>query len=311
MQMETQIKPKQRMKRSRINRLKYGEYLWGYLFIAPFFLGIAVFYIWPVLQTFYFSFTEWGAFNKYSWSGIDNYTKLASDKSLMHAFQNTLQFVICSVPLTIIFSIIAATLLNQKVRGLTLYRTLYFLPVVTMPAAVSIVWKWLYNGDYGLINYVLSFFHIKGPTWLSSADFVMYAIIIVAVWMSIGNNMIILLSGLQGISSSYYEAAEIDGARPLYKFIHITIPLLTPTIFFVTVMQLISAFQMFDLIFMMIGDKSMVIQSAQTVVFLFYKYAFIDNAKGYASTIAIVLLVIIMVVTAIQMKLQKKWVHYE
>ncbi|WP_152397104.1 carbohydrate ABC transporter permease [Paenibacillus guangzhouensis] len=299
------------MMKRRLSPMKTQEWLWGYIFVAPLILGIAVFYMWPVIQTFYFSFTEWGAFNKYSWSGLKNYERLLQDKVLWGAFRNTLVFVVWSVPLTVIFSIIVAALLNQKVRGLTIYRTLYFLPVVTMPAAVSIVWKWLYNGDYGFINYILSFFHIQGPTWLSDPKFALYAVIVVAVWMAIGNNMIILLSGLQGISSSYYEAAELDGAGPFYKFFNITLPLLTPTIFFVMVMQLISAFQMFDLIFMMIGDKSIAIESAQTVVFIFYKYAFLDNAKGYASTIAIVLLVVILIITAIQMRLQKKWVHYE
>jgi len=310
MQIEADVRARQKMKR-RLSPMKTQEWLWGYIFVAPLILGIAVFYMWPVIQTFYFSFTEWGAFNKYSWSGLKNYERLLQDKVLWGAFRNTLLFVVWSVPLTVIFSIIVAALLNQKVRGLTIYRTLYFLPVVTMPAAVSIVWKWLYNGDYGFINYILSFFNIKGPTWLSDPKFALYAVIVVAVWMAIGNNMIILLSGLQGISSSYYEAAELDGAGPFYKFFNITLPLLTPTIFFVMVMQLISAFQMFDLIFMMIGDKSIAIESAQTVVFIFYKYAFLDNAKGYASTIAIVLLVVILIITAIQMKLQKKWVHYE
>jgi len=309
-QIEADVRARQMMKR-RLSPMKTQEWLWGYIFVAPLILGIAVFYMWPVIQTFYFSFTEWGAFNKYSWSGLKNYERLLQDKVLWGAFRNTLVFVVWSVPLTVVFSIIVAALLNQRVRGLTIYRTLYFLPVVTMPAAVSIVWKWLYNGDYGFINYILSFFHIKGPTWLSDPKFALYAVIVVAVWMAIGNNMIILLSGLQGISSSYYEAAELDGAGPLYKFFNITLPLLTPTIFFVMVMQLISAFQMFDLIFMMIGDKSIAIESAQTVVFIFYKYAFLDNAKGYASTIAIVLLVVILIITAIQMRLQKKWVHYE
>jgi len=295
-------------RRSRLNR---GEYTWGYLMIAPFFIGLAIFYIWPVLQTFYFSFTEWGAFNNYNWGGTANYEKLVSDTKLWGAMKNTFLFVIMSVPFTIALSIVAAALLNQKVRGLTIYRTLYFLPVVTMPAAVAMVWKWLYNGDYGLINYVLRSFSIDGPNWLSDSNFALVAVVVVAVWMHIGSNMIILLSGLQGISSSYYEAAELDGAGPFAKFFRITLPMLTPTIFFVTVMQLISAFQMFDLIFMMIGDKSIALESTQTVVFLFYKYAFIDNAKGYASAIAVLLLAIILTVTAVQMKLQKRWVHYE
>lgn len=309
MQVEANVVAKSSIKRrSRLNR---GEYMWGYLLIAPFFIGLSIFYIWPVLQTFHYSFTEWGAFNNYKLNGLDNYEKLFKDEALLRALRNTFVFVILSVPCTIIFSIIAAVLLNQKIRGVAIYRTLFFLPVVTMPAAVSMVWKWLYNGDYGLINYVLGLFHIQGPTWLSNPNTALIAIVIVSIWMAIGSNMIILLSGLQGISSSYYEAAELDGAGPWAKLFRITLPMLSPTIFFVMVMQLINAFQMFDLIYMMIGDKSIAVESTQTVVFLFFKYAFIDNAKGYASTIAILLLVIILAVTAVQMRLQKKWVHYE
>lgn len=287
------------------------EWFWGYLMIAPFFLGLLVFYLWPIVQTFYFSFTKWEAFNNYSWAGIENYKRLFHDTNLMHALRNTVTYVVMFVPISIIFSIFVATLLNQKVRGLAIYRTLFFLPVVTMPAAVAMVWKWLYNGDYGLINYVLSIFSIKGQNWLTDPNWALFAVVVVSVWSSIGNNMIIFLSGLQGISSSYYEAASIDGAGPFRKFFNITFPLLTPTIFFVTVISLIGAFQVFDLIYMMIGSKSLMIDNTQSVVYLFYKYAFENNDKGYASAVGMFLLVIIMLITALQMKLQKKWVHYE
>ncbi|MFC5450408.1 carbohydrate ABC transporter permease [Paenibacillus aestuarii] len=293
------------------NNLARSQWLWGYLMIAPFFLGLLGFYIWPIIQTFYFSFTKWEAFNTYSWAGLDNYKRLVQDVSLLHALRNTVTYVVMFVPMSIIISIIVATLLNQKIRGLAIYRTLFFLPVVTMPAAVAMVWKWLYNGDYGLINYVLSLFSIKAQNWLTDPKWALFAIVVVAVWSSIGNNMIIFLSGLQGISSSYYEAASIDGAGPFRKFYVITLPLLTPTIFFVTVISLIGAFQVFDLIYMMIGSRSLMVENTQSVVYLFYKYAFENNDKGYASAVGIFLLVIIMLITAVQMKLQKKWVHYE
>lgn len=292
-------------------KLTRSQWLWGYVLIAPFFVGMLIFYIWPILQTIYFSFTKWEAFNTYSWDGLANYKRLMHDESLFHALRNTVLYVVMFVPLSIILSIIAATLLNQKVRGLAVFRTLFFLPVVTMPAAVAMVWKWLYNGDYGLINEVLSKFSIHGKSWLTDPKLALFSVVIVSVWSSIGNNMIIFLSGLQGISPSYYEASSIDGAGPFRKFFMITMPLLTPTIFFVTIISLIGAFQVFDLIFMMIGKTSPVIENTQSVVYLFYKYAFEDNDKGYASAIGVFLLAIIMVITAIQMKLQKKWVHYE
>lgn len=305
---QSAAQPPKKIGRKR-NSLTSRDKYWGYAMIAPLMLGLIVFYVWPVFQNFYFTFTKWEAFGTYSWSGLDNYKKLFADKEVLHAFKNTLIYILCSVPLTLILSIFVAVLLNAKIRGLTIYRTLYFLPVVTMPAAVAMVWKWLYNSDYGLFNYLLGLIGIKGPNWLTNPDIALYSVVVVAVWSSIGQNMIIFLSGLQGISSTYYEAASIDGAGPVRKFFNITLPLLTPTIFFVGVMTLISAFQVFDLIFMMIGKITE--QATESVVYLFYKNAFLLNDKGYAATIAVALLVVILIVTAIQMRLQKKWVHYE
>ncbi|MCU6712881.1 sugar ABC transporter permease [Paenibacillus sp. J5C_2022] len=283
--------------------------MWGYLMIAPLMLGLIIFYVWPVFQTFFYSFTDWGAFGNYKWSGTANYEKLLTDTNLLKAFRNTLIYIVFTVPVGIFISILIAVLLNQRIRGLSVFRTLYFLPVVTMPVAVAMVWKWLYNADYGLLNYALSKIGIDGPQWLTDPKLALYSIIVVAIWSSIGHNMIILLSGLQGISSSYYEAASIDGAGAFYKFFRITLPLLTPTIFFVSVISLIGAFQVFDLIFMMVGN--IVIDSTQSVVYLFYKYAFMQNMKGYASAVIVVLFFIILAVTFVQMKLQKRWVHYE
>ncbi|MDU0200447.1 MULTISPECIES: sugar ABC transporter permease [Paenibacillus] len=293
----------------RISSKRRSDWMWAYIMITPLMLGLLVFYIWPVFQTFYFSFTDWGSFGKYTWSGLANYKQLFTDKDLLYAFRNTGIYIITAVPVGIVLSIILAVLLNQKVKGLSVYRTLYFLPVVTMPAAVAMVWKWLYNSDFGLINYVLSKLSITGPHWLTDNRTALLSIIIVAIWSSIGSHMIIFLSGLQGISESYYEAASIDGAGSFTKFTRITMPLLTPTIFFVMVTSLIGAFQVFDYIYMMVGE--IVMESTQSIVFLYYKYGFLKNAKGYASSIAVMLFVIIMLITYIQMKIQKKWVHYE
>ena len=180
-----------------------------------------------------------------------------------------------------------------------------------MPAAIAMVWKWIYNSDYGLLNYMLSCFGIDGPNWLTNPNIALYSIIIVAIWGGIGYNMVIFLSGLQNIPKTYYEAAIMDGARPITIFFKITLPLLSPVIFFVTIMSLIGAFQVFDLIFMMIGRTSNVIENTQSIVYLFYQNAFILNEKGYSAAIAVILLIIILIITAIQMILQKKWVHYD
>ncbi|MGC4379338.1 sugar ABC transporter permease [Fictibacillus sp. Mic-4] len=293
------------------NKSKRSDWFWGYLMIAPTILGLAIFYMWPTIQTIYFSFTKWGAFGNHEWIGLENYKQLFHDPNVLKAFENTLIYTVITVPVGIILSIFIAVFLNQKIKGVSFYRTLYFLPVVTMPAAIAMVWKWLYNSDFGLINEILRSVGMKGPSWISDPDIALYSIILVAVWSSVGYNMVIFLSGLQGISKTYYEAATIDGAGPFTKFFKITLPMLTPIIFFVSIMSLINAFQVFDLILMMIGSTSNAIEETQSVVYLFYQNAFVLNNKGFAAAIAVVLLAVILVITAIQMKLQKKWVHYE
>lgn len=290
---------------------KRSDYFWAYVMIAPTMLGLFIFYLWPIIQTIYFSFTEWGAFGQFVWTGIENYKRMFSDADLLQSFKNTSIYIIFTVPIGIFLSILVAVLLNQNIKGKSVYRTLYFLPVITMPAAIAMVWKWIYNSDYGLLNYMLSLVGIEGPQWVSDPKIALFSIIIVAIWSGIGYNMVIFLSGLQGIPKMYYEAAEIDGAGPIRVFFQITMPLLSPIIFFVTIMSLIGAFQVFDLIFMMIGNGSTALEKTQSIVYLFYQHAFVLNDKGYAAAIAVLLLVVILIITAIQMALQKKWVHYD
>lgn len=294
-----------------LSRLTKKDVFWGYLFIAPTLIGLLVFYIIPVFQTFFYSFTSWGDFGNFSWSGFDNYRKMFENSEVWNSFRNTLIYAFVMVPISIAISIIIAVFLNQKIKGLTVYRTLYFLPVVTMPAAIGMIWKWLYNSDYGIINHALSWFSIHGPDWLTDPNWVLVSIIIVGVWSSIGTNMIILLSGLQGIPKSLYEAASIDGAGILYTFFRITLPLLSPTIFFVAVISFISAFQVFDFIFMMVSPTNPAIENAQSVIYIFYEYAFVTGDKGIAAAISFVLFIIILVLTIIQFRLQDKWVHYD
>jgi multiple sugar transport system permease protein len=295
----------------RLSRIDRENMLWGFLMIAPTFLGLLTFYMWPIVQTFYLSFTEWKAFGKYSWAGMANYEKMVGDTELWGALGNTTAFALVSAPLSIAVAILIAVLMNQNIRGVAAYRAIYFMPVVTIPAAIGMLWKWLYNGDYGLINFVLSLVGIAGPKWLTDPSMALFSIILVSVWMHIGFYMVFFLSGLQAIPSSLYEAASIDGAGAWTSFFRITLPLLSPTIFFVSVISLIEAFQVFDLVFMMIDPASLTLRDTQTVVYLFYKQAFEFNDKGYASAIAFLLFVIILAVTLIQVWFQKKWVHYE
>ncbi|WP_066387915.1 carbohydrate ABC transporter permease [Neobacillus mesonae] len=310
--LQKDVKTPKKLKVTSLTKTrKRSDYLWAYLMIAPTMLGLFIFYLWPIIQTFYYSFTEWGAFGQYEWTGLDNYKRMLGDLNLLQSFKNTGIYIIFTVPVGIFLSIIVAVLLNQKIKGKSIYRTLYFLPVITMPAAIAMVWKWIYNADYGLLNYLLSLVGIKGPHWVSDPNIALYSIIVVAIWSGIGYNMVIFLSGLQGIPKMYYEAAEIDGAGPFRVFFKITLPLLSPVIFFVSIMSLIGAFQVFDLIFMMIGKGSTAVESTQSIVYLFYQHAFVLNEKGYAAAIAVLLLIVILIITAIQMVLQKKWVHYE
>ncbi|AJY75493.1 carbohydrate ABC transporter permease [Paenibacillus beijingensis] len=295
--------------RSRKSKLKRREYLWGYGMILPLLLGVGVLFIWPVVRTVYLSFTEWGDFGKYHWAGAHNYVKLASDPEIVRALLHTLLNVVLYVPAIVVQATIVAVLLSQPIRGVSLYRTVYFLPAVMMPAAVAMSWRWLLNGDYGLVNAVLKLFSIQGPSWLTDPRTVLLTVVFVAVWSMVGFQAVILIAGIKGIAPSYYEAASIEGAGPLSKFFGITLPLLTPALFFVSVTSLIGALQVFDLIYMMVGTVA--IDNADTVVYLFYKQAFVRNDKGYASAIAVVLFALILLLTALQLKIQRKWVHYE
>ncbi|MFE3454248.1 carbohydrate ABC transporter permease [Nonomuraea sp. NPDC059194] len=291
--------------------LSRREWVWGYLLITPMALGLAVFYLWPIAQTLYLSFTESGVFGGHTWVGTANFTDLLGDEEMLGALGNTLLYavlVLAGVPLSIV---IAALLNVPGLRGLSVYRTLYFLPVVTMPAAVGLTWRYLFNGDFGAINYLLGKLGIDGPYWVGDPEFAIYAIATVGIWSTIGYNAVLFLAGLQGIPRHYYEAASIDGAGRLRQFFRITLPLLTPTTFFVIVITMINALQVFDLVYLMIDLKGPALAGSRTIVYLFYEKGFVQNQRGLAAAIAVLLLGLILVLTAIQFRLQKKWVHYE
>lgn len=299
-----------RIRRQSDSAQRRVETAWGLLLIAPCALGLGVFSIWPTIQTLYYSFTRWGAFGGHTWDGLANYRELFGDSELLGALRNTLVYSAISL-LAVPIAIVIAALLNQpNLRGMSVYRTLYFLPVVTLPVAVALMWKFLYNGDYGVVNQCLRVIGIHGPHWVSDPHYALYAIAVVAIWSSVGYNMVLLLAGMQNISREYYEAAQIDGASRVRQFLHITVPLLSPTIFFVTVIGIINALQAFDLIYVMVGPTNPVLRNTETIVYLFYEKGFIQPDGGYAAAIAFLLLGIILVFTAVQFWLQKKWVHY-
>lgn len=306
----------ERQLRRRERKFAHKDKWWGYALIAPAGLGLAVFYLWPVLQTLYFSFTEWGPFGGTTWIGLENYRTLVADPEVWQSLGNTLFYTVL-VLLGIPVAMILAVLLNLKgMRGTGFYRTLYFLPVVTMPAAVAVVWRWLYNGDIGIVNEALGKIGIDGAFWVSDPSTVRFAVAAVGVWMTVGYNMILLLAGLQGIPQDYYEAASLDGAGRIRQFFSVTLPLLSPTLFFTTVLSVIQSLQVFDLIYMILGANTAVgptnpaYAEGQTIVMLFFQKSFYDNQRAYGAAIVCVLFVLIMALTALQFRLQKRWVHY-
>lgn len=287
------------------------ETFWAYVFIAPTLLGLFLFYMLPAVISFVLSFTKWNGITAPVFIGLDNVITLIHDAEFVRSVINTVVFTFVSVPVSVSIAIIIAILLNQKIYGMSMYRTLYFLPVVTMPVAVGMIWKWMYNTDYGILNYILGLLHLPQPSWLFDSRIALFSVILVYIWMVVGHHVVLLLAGLQGISSSYYEAAMIDGASKLRQIFTITLPLLTPSIFFVFITGMISSLQVFDLIFMMIGDSKALLEPLRTVVYGVYESGFIYYKMGLASAQAFLLFIGILLMTILQFILQKKWVHYD
>ena len=295
----------------KMSKRKKMDYIAGYTMILPLVLGLGVFYFYPIFRVFYDSFHVVGAFNKSKWVGIQNYVTMFQDETMWQALFNTFRYVIVIVPAVIILALILAVFLNMKIKGKAFFRVVYFIPAIMMSAAVAMIWRWMFNGDFGLINYILNLFGMESVQFLSNPNLAWISICVVTIWSNVGYNMIILLAGVQGISKSYYEAASMDGAGSIRQFFTITLPLITPTLFFVLVTTLIGTFQIFDTIYMMISKTGIAMTASESMVVYFYKNAFEFSKKGYASALAVFLFVIIMVITAVQMKLQKKWVNYE
>jgi multiple sugar transport system permease protein len=241
--------------------------------------------------------------------GFDNFAKVFTDEKSYTSLLNVFKFIGGYLPLVLILGTLLAVLLNQKLRGVKFYRAMIFIPVITSWIAVSIVWRWFLNGQSGLINYFLSLVGITGPIWLQDFHWALPAVIGVTVWKDVGFVAIILLAGLQEISDDYYEAAQIDGASSLKQLFKITLPLLTPALFFVMTISLINSFQLFDQVIIMTGGGPA--GSTSTIVEQVYKNAFMNNKMGFAAAQSWVLFAIIFVVTIVQNQLQKRWVVYD
>lgn len=297
---------KTRMKMGMTSRQK-NEMVWGWAFILPTMIGLITLNIYPIFKTIYESFFKTGDFGKGNkFVGLANYQKLFADAEIWQALWNTIKYAIVEVPFSIAIALVLAVLLNRKMKGRAAYRTIFFLPMVAAPAAVAMVWRWLYNSEFGLINNVM---HTR-VNWISNPSIAVFAIAVIGIWSVIGYNMVLFLSGLQEIPKDYYEASDIDGATGIKQFFHITLPLLSPTIFFVAITRVIGGLQVFDLIYMVMDRNNPALEKTQSLVYLFYQYSFIENNKGMGSAVVVVLLAVIMLVTVFQMFAQKKWVYY-
>lgn len=277
----------------------------GWVFILPALLGTLIFIVIPVICSFGLSFTKWDLLNPIRFVGLDNYKEIFSEALFFKIFWNTVVFAISTSVLGVIIPLVLACILNSKIRGSEFYKTAYFLPFITPMIVIGVVWEWIFDPNIGLLNHILHL-HIN---WLYDTHFAMPALIIVSVWKLIGYNMVIFLSSLSGISQSMFEAAKIDGATPFQTFKNVTIPLLSPSIFFVVIITAISSFQVFDLIYLMTQGGPL--DSTNVLVYAIYKNAFEYFNVGKASAIAYVLFFIILILTLVQWSLRKKLVYNE
>lgn len=286
------------------------ELAWLYLFVAPPVLGFLLFGLVPILFSIYISFQKWDMLSEPQWTGFDNYRELFRDEKVFKSLYNTVYLMI-GIPIGMAISLVLAILMNRQIKGISFMRTIYYLPVISPIIAVSLLWQWILNQDYGLLNNLLwDWFGIQGPNWLGKPEWVKPSLILIGLWSGIGSTMVLYLAGLQSISSSYYEAAEIDGASAWNKLTKITVPLLSPIHFFVIVMGVIGAFQSFSQIYVLAVDGGPEYSGA-TIVYYIFQHAFKYFNMGYASAAAWVLGIIIFIVTLIQFKLSDKWVYQD
>jgi multiple sugar transport system permease protein len=282
----------------------------AFIFLAPWLLGLVAFTIGPMVASLYLSFTDYNLLQPPSWIGIGNYVEMLGDERLWNSFRVTIVYVVTSVPLQLAFALIIALLLDRGLRGLAIYRSIFYLPsLLGGSVAIAILWRQVF-GKEGIVNGFLGLFGIEGPGWISTPDTALGTIIILHIW-TFGSPMVIFLAGLRQIPEMYYEAAEMDGAGKLRRFFSITFPLLTPIIFFNLVLQIIFAFQSFTQAFIVSGGTGGPSDSTMFFTLYLYKEAFTQLDMGYASAMAWFLLIVIAGFTAFNFWLSRFWVFYD
>lgn len=308
MSQHTVVLQKNRTKKVKKISGKRTEEKWFYLFISPWIIGFLCFILGPIVASLFLSFTDWDLFTPPKWVGFENYVNLMQDKIFWKTVYNTFYFALISVPLTMILSLGMAYLLAHKMRGMSFFRTIFYLPALVPIVASSMIFKFILAPDTGVINRFLALFGIDGPAWLLDPTWVKMSFIFLAIW-GVGANMVLLLAAIQGVPEELYESAEMDGASKFKKFVHITIPIISPVIFFNLIMGIIGSLQAFSQIYILTGGgpnnaSNMMVPYLFSNAFEFYK-------MGYASSIAWVLFIIIIIFTVIVFKSSSMWVYYE
>ena len=281
---------------------------WGYLMVAPLLIGFTVFFLVALGASFFVSFTQWTLPDSPTWIGVGNYQDIWGDAAFRTAMRNTFAIAIPLIILRLVLALLLAVALNSRIRFRGFYRLVFFLPVLTMPVATGRIWKWLFDPGFGPINAGLQRLGLPQPDWLLYPGSATVAVIMVLLWSSVGYDLIIYLSGLQAIPRDLYDAAAVDGANGWRSFRDVTVPLLSPTIFFLSVIGIIGSLQVFDLVYVMTRVDTT--NRLPTAVYYIYDTGFADRQMGYATALAWVLLVIILIFTLIQFALQRRWVNY-
>lgn len=288
--------------------LRDGEKKWGLIFVAPAMMHFLLFTSLPVFAVLFLSFTNYSILDAPKFNGIDNYIRVLKDDVFWTSVGNTLLYAFTTVPATVILSLAVAVMLNQSFIGRALYRVAFYVPHVTSAAAISMVWLFLYNAQFGLVNFFLEKIGLEGRAWLERPETAMWAIIVISIWRGIGGNMVIFIAGLQGIPALLYEAAAIDGAGRWKTFWNITLPMLTPTTFFVLVTSFIGSFQVYEQVYMMTNGGPG--YATTTIVHQIYQQAFHHYKLGYASAVSVFLFIFILAITLINNKILKSDIEY-
>jgi multiple sugar transport system permease protein len=290
-------------------RRRLKDNLVAYSFILPNFIGFAIFTLIPMGFSLVLAFMNWDGANRISFAGLDNFAMLLKDETFRISFFNTFYYVLFTVPLTMLCSLGLALLLNQPLAGSSFFRTTFFFPYIASLVAVAVVWNMLFNPAAGPVNQLLMALGVENPPrWSASVQWAMPTVIMASIWKGMGYYMVIYLAALQGIPAHLYEAAEMDGANAWNRFRHVTLPMLTPATFFVSIMLTIASFKVFDLILVMTNGGPG--RATNVLVMHTYNMAFREFRFGYASAVALVLFVIVLVITIVQFRMEKRWVNY-